>query len=398
MTGKPNLPIESNAFRFAPGRGGSPATWFWRIWTEGNEIYALTRNTGGIAKISVHQSGQIHYRLGPKHKQDLTPTMQLLPSPWLHAFEIRFLISDDVNAPPEQRDSLKKKSANVIQVPAGSFLVVNLLVSAAGAAAHIPLPVQFSGANVLWRATLPDGRRAVLIARILELDTENRKKLDFYHKELKLNVTVNESGQLYTEIHHLHWSAGGNIIMVVPLAPEAVRVAAKDSRPITKEDKRSFHFQSPRASLDIVAPDGSTVAVLELDFASRGIELVKDRPHTHKLGIVSLRLDPSKLIAGGGFIGSPTKLMCVPTISGASPRDWTYTLPSRYDGVKLRVSIQQMSVSLQNKNLAVPMEDLGDGEELILQIPSETLNIEAAKTDTKISADIQGYFLLRDQH
>jgi hypothetical protein len=120
------LPLEGKTIRFAPGPELEPAAWFWRVWTERNEIYALTRNSGGVAKLSVHASGQIHYRLGPKHKQDLTPMMQFASSPWLHAFEIRFLMSEGAGAPPKQRESLKNKSAYVIPVPSGKFLVVNL--------------------------------------------------------------------------------------------------------------------------------------------------------------------------------------------------------------------------------------------------------------------------------
>ena len=77
MFKRASLPLEGKAIRFAPGREREPAASFWKVWTEGNEIYALTRNSGGVAKLSVHQSGQIHYRPGPKHKQDLAPTVQV---------------------------------------------------------------------------------------------------------------------------------------------------------------------------------------------------------------------------------------------------------------------------------------------------------------------------------
>jgi hypothetical protein len=102
MLKQAQLPIENRAIRFAPGLGKEAASFFWKIWTEGNEIYALSRNSGGIARISVHASGQIHYRLGPKQKQDFAPVMQFGgPSPWLHAFELRFLLSPGLSGQHE---------------------------------------------------------------------------------------------------------------------------------------------------------------------------------------------------------------------------------------------------------------------------------------------------------
>lgn len=77
MNKKASLPVEGKAIRIAPGRSQEPAAQFWKIWSEGNEVYASARTPQGLAKISVHASGQIHYRLGPKLKKDLAPIMQL---------------------------------------------------------------------------------------------------------------------------------------------------------------------------------------------------------------------------------------------------------------------------------------------------------------------------------
>ena len=94
MTKSINLPIQGKAIRFGPTRNGAPAASLWKVWVEGNEVYASTRNSGGTAKVSVHASGHVHYRLEKKLKQDLAPVMQLGSGPWLHAFELRFLLSD----------------------------------------------------------------------------------------------------------------------------------------------------------------------------------------------------------------------------------------------------------------------------------------------------------------
>src|SRR5262245_11595993 len=69
MEKQTNFPIESKAIRFAPGRNQEPLTMFWRIWAQGSDVYALSRTSLGNFKISVHASGQIHWRLTPEKKQ-----------------------------------------------------------------------------------------------------------------------------------------------------------------------------------------------------------------------------------------------------------------------------------------------------------------------------------------
>jgi len=398
MIKRASLPLEGKAIRFAPGRKLEPAAWFWRVWTEGNEIYALTRNAGGVAKISVHQSGQIHYRLGPKHKQDFAPTMQVGSTPWLHAFEIRFLISEGASAPPKQRESLKNKSAYLVPVLAGEYLVINLIVRAAGTSSDSPLPAQFSGANVLWRAGLPDHRVAVLIARMLELDDENRKKIELYHKELKPTVTFSSTpGEAYVELHHLHWSPGGNVVLVVPMGHDAVRSEQEPNASTAAEGYRNFRFQSPHAVAEIIAPNGLRVAVLELDEVDQKIEVAKNQPSTHELGLLKMRLETSNLIEGSQFIASPSRLVCVPSIAEANPRDWTYTVYPRFDGFTLSAEVKQMSVSFQNKNFAIPLSQLCDREELVVRIPAESLKILATIGDPATTEKVLGHFHLRDR-
>jgi hypothetical protein len=398
MLKRASFPLEGKAIRFAPSRELAPAAWFWKVWTQGNEIYALGRNSGEIAKLSVHQSGQIHYRLGPKHKQHLAPPMQISSSAWLHAFEIRFLMSEGAGTPPGQRESVKNKSAYLIPVPDGRFLVVNLLVRPADISSDSPLPAQFSGANVLWRTKLPDRRLAILIARVLELDDENRKKIDYYRQELKPTVTFSGTpSEPYVEIHHLHWSLEGNIVLVVPMGREALRSEHEAIEPTEPVERRDFRYQSPHAVADIIAPNGMRVAVLELDEVDQNIQLTKNEPSNHELGMVKMRLEASNLIEDSEFIASPCRLVCVPRIAGASPRDWTYTVHPRFDGFTLSAEVRQVSSSLQNKNLSTPLGELYDNEELVFTIPYETLRLIATMSAPASSAKVLGHFHLRDR-
>jgi hypothetical protein len=145
------LPLESKAIRFAPSRNQEPSASFWKIWAEGSEVYASSRSPGGLIKISVHASGQIHQRLEGKLKQDLAPLMRLGTGPWFHAFELRFLLSDGALSPIGQRESLKKsKKAHLIRAPEGSVLHANLIIGSAGTPLDCPLPVEFTGGQTVW--------------------------------------------------------------------------------------------------------------------------------------------------------------------------------------------------------------------------------------------------------
>jgi hypothetical protein len=239
-----------------------------------------------VAKISVHASGKIHYRLAPKLKQDLAPLMQLGLGPWFHAFEIRFLLSESANRPLGESKSLKNKKAFVIPVPKGSSLLGNLIIGAAGTALNCPLPAEFGGGQVLWRTRLRDGRPAILLGRILELDNQNRDHIKYLRETLKLTAMVSGTpGEAYVELHHLHWSPeGGNVVQVVPMGDEAVR-SEQDLKPSL--EIRKFRYQSPRATTDVIAPDGQRVAVLDLDDVDKEIEL-------SRIGRVRTQLEHSR--------------------------------------------------------------------------------------------------------
>jgi hypothetical protein len=393
-----DLPIEGKMFRFAPGRGGEPAARFWKVWAEGNEVYALARMPEGIAKISVHESGQIHLRTGPKRKQDLAPIMGLGAGPWLHAVEIRFLLSAGAKRPTSERESLKRKSAYVVPVPEGFFLCTNLILSRIDAPTNTSLPVEFAGARTLWRTQLRNGRTVVLAARVLALDAANSDRIKYIREKLKPTVTF--SGvptDPYVEIWDLHWSPSGNIVSVVPMGNEAIRSEQEISSAAGPARRpRRFRYQSSRASAEIIAPNGKRVATLHVDSVDTEIDLVKDQPSECCVGTVSVRLDAGNLIASSKFMASPRKLVSVPIIGGGSPRNWEYTILSTFDGSSLSVEIQRTSAAIRNNNPAIAVSGLGDSEEVVIAIPSGTLKLDLRMEATIRTADLVGKFTLRD--
>src|SRR5208337_1100837 len=144
MAKQAKLPIEGKAIRFAPGRNDKPLTALWKVWAEGNEVYATSRFTGQSIHISVHESGQVHCRLATKQKQDFAPLTRVGSGPWFHAFEVRFLWSPGALSPIGPRESLKNKLGHLIPTPEGLVLHANLIIGASGTPLYSPLPVELT--------------------------------------------------------------------------------------------------------------------------------------------------------------------------------------------------------------------------------------------------------------
>ena len=107
-------------------------------------------------------------------------------------------------------------------------------------------------------------------------------------------------------------------------------------------------------------------------------------------------LEPSNLIAGSSFMASPCRLVCSPSIGGASPRAWHYMVFARFDGFALSMELGRNSTSLRNKNLATAISQLDDQEELVMTIPCETLKLLATTSAPATSTEVLGRFTLRD--
>jgi hypothetical protein len=112
--------------RIGVTRNGKQAAAIWKFWSQGAEVYATSRFGGISAKISVHSSEQIHMRTGARDLQHFAPAIVMGDGSWLHAFELRFLLSKDTYLPPAER--LKKnEKAFLLQVPDNAFAVLNLI-------------------------------------------------------------------------------------------------------------------------------------------------------------------------------------------------------------------------------------------------------------------------------
>jgi len=215
--------MHGNTYRIVPTLNGRQAAAFWKFWTAGDEAYASSRKLGHLAKISVHKSGQIHFRLGDQKRQTLSRPLVL--GQWLHAFELRFLRSPGAFFPPAE--SLTKRKAHTIEITEDVVLCLNLLVGTFAGQKTTSLPPQFFGAEVVWQTPLRNRRPVVLIARILKMDDANRERVRYIREELKprANFTAELQSPPYVEVRHAFWHpTGGNVILVIPMGKEGYHV------------------------------------------------------------------------------------------------------------------------------------------------------------------------------
>ncbi len=235
---------------------------------------------------------------------------------------------------------------------------------------------------------------------MLEIDSNNRDHITRLREELRPTVTFSEMPRRkYVELFSVHWSAeGGNVILAVPMGEEALRSekespAASSAQAVTQ---KIFRFRFAPSSTRISAPNGSAVAIVEVEETDTTLALTKGQSADLDVGAVKVEIEPRTLISGSQFIAAPSRLVCYPSVDGASPRTWEYTVFCRFDGFTFSVELRQLSTSLRNKNLPSPLNQLGDGEELLMTIPKGTLHLSSTLDAPAASSRLVGHFLLRD--
>jgi hypothetical protein len=93
---------------------------------------------------------------------------------------------------------------------------------------------------------------------MLDLDSKNRAEIDHIRQVLKPRATMRPGpGQseedlragTYVEIHTIHWSAeGGNVVLVVPMGAEALRVRdepIRETSTVNDPDSHEVVVSSP---------------------------------------------------------------------------------------------------------------------------------------------------------
>lgn len=384
-------------FRFGPGRIGKPATTLWKFWVHGNEAYAMVRNSGGPMKISVHASGQIHMRREGRDLQQLAPPTVMGGGSWLHAFELRFLLSDDTPCPPSI--PLKGKAATLVEVPSGAMLVANLLVVNGPASAA--LPSELTGGQVMWSAGLRNGRSVALVARVLRMDAQNREAIRLMRSDAGLKVTFSAAPKTPPHIEgiQLHWSQdGANVILVIPVGKEAVRFEEDPAAVLARAsdtDRRTLRINTAPSELALLAPNGAMIGTLSLATEPTNLQVIKGIASLCPLGLVTLKLAPNELIAGARFQRPGVELKSALSVDGVSPPTWDYTVYSSFDGDKVVAEIRSMSVALRNANVSATTADASAAEEVVVVAPVKGLALSASITSPITSTPLTANVTLR---
>jgi hypothetical protein len=213
----------TGVLRWAPTIDGVPAACMWRLWIQGDDIYALNRNSGEVTKLSVHFTGQIHMSLGESRRQELARLIPL-DDAWSHAFEWRFLLSADAFRPPPEKPT--REHAYFIRVPPGQTLILSLIVARSSTTDPGKLPAMFDGKMPFWEGRLKSNYPVALVAYALPMDEESITWLRHlrYESNLKVNPTT-----VYFERQSTSFTTGGNIMFVVPMGAEVLGVADSQS-------------------------------------------------------------------------------------------------------------------------------------------------------------------------
>lgn len=216
--------LSNGPLRVAPVHGGKQVANFWKVWTVGSEIYAVKRSMGTEAKISFHESGEIHYRISGQPRRLMSPPIPLPElahlGEWKIAAEFRTLLSPGARLPVPEH--FKKGKIIGIEVPAGHYKKMTLLIGASDSS----LPENFAP---IWLNRLRNGNIAAVVLQTFPLDEVNLNELKFIREELGLKI--NQSGPVtpksYTEVSRYCWSPeGGNVILTIPMGTEVYDVAA----------------------------------------------------------------------------------------------------------------------------------------------------------------------------
>lgn len=219
-----------DAFRVAPRRSdGRALAGFWQLHVSGLSVYACSRGWHGLTKVSVHMrdlvatrfdTDRIQFRIGQGPSTMMAQPMPLGTGDWLHAFELRFLFHEDAMLPAQRSIEAVTKKKYGVAVPAGSVLRLGLLIAKApGAAPVLPSVMVPEFAFVLWRHQLKD-QRAVQLVGLLQMDDINKAALQFIWDSTRIDfVAAPNAGEELpqVEVSHIHYSGGGNVILVIPL-------------------------------------------------------------------------------------------------------------------------------------------------------------------------------------
>lgn len=253
--------VTAKEIQFAPSRQGRPLSKMWKVWAEGEEVYASCGAAGNTSRISVHSSGRIQMDMGGRGVQVLAPPLSLTEGLWHHAFELRFLIGENTHFPPPER--LEGTKALLVELPPAALFLANLLIVREGGE-EAGIPIGFGTPVVpLWRASLSRERTAVLIGRVGPMTDANRGELTQLRRIVNPGINLRTKAAKPPYLETLRVSSHpqkGNVISIVPMGDEGAHVLPTASQHDQGNAQAAVvHTEAATAADALPAPDGVEV-------------------------------------------------------------------------------------------------------------------------------------------
>jgi SEC-C motif len=158
---------------------------------------------------------------------------------------------------------------------------------------------------------------------------------------------------------------------------------------------RRLSFSTQNSSCEIKDDVGRKIGTLSLVGLDGTVDVVKNQ-WSGRVPINRLELNltnPDGGLDGAHFQG---QLPNVPTVDGASPRNWDYQFDLFFEKGEARILVAQMSVAFRSVNHSAPLPILGAQEELVMTAPPETVNQTLDVAKDKLTTVLAVRFLLRD--
>jgi len=171
-----------------------------------------------LGKVSFHPGLNWQFRVGTA-VQRLAPPLSLADG-WMHALELRFLITPNCFLPIEDRE----RDVPFAEIAEGENLIVNILWAPDGQAAG-DIPAMMGG-QAIWRHRLSGGESVAVTSRAMPMSESDTTLADEVISKLRVNFR--KPPVLSDTFIEAEWMSfhpqNGNVVVIIPVDSRVVGV------------------------------------------------------------------------------------------------------------------------------------------------------------------------------
>jgi hypothetical protein len=179
---------------------------------------------------------------------------------------------------------------------------------------------------------------------------------------------------------------------VVDRDPEWAKFEAELEQRAAAGPARSIAFSSTSDSYAFNGPSGAKVGVMEIVGSKGDAIVMKNRVTRIRLGIVTVRALPTYEHPAQAM-KTHWDVRSLPTIDGAQPPEWRYTVDMLVNGSGGTLSIRQNSVALRLSNFSLSCLD--DTEELVVVSSMRPATMRICKDKPYVSGCVEARLFIR---